>query len=79
MVNLIAEREVAPELIQDNFQSEKIAREIQQLLEPARSAKAHADLAEVRRRLGPPGAVERAAEAILALLAGEAKGSGNAS
>jgi lipid-A-disaccharide synthase len=79
MVNLIAEREVAPELIQENFQAEKIAREIRQLLEPARSAQARADLAEVRRRLGPARAVERAVEAILALLAGGAKGSGNAS
>ena len=79
MVNLIAEREVAPELIQENFKPEKIAYEVQQLLEPARSARAHMDLAEVRRRLGPAGAVERAAEAILALLASGARDSGNAS
>jgi len=79
MVNLIAEREVAPELIQNDFQPEKIAHEIQRLLEPARSAQAHADLAEVRRRLGPSGAVERAAGAILALLPDGAKASGNAS
>ena len=77
MVNLIAEREVAPELIQENFEPEKIAREIQRLLEPARSAQARADLAEVRRRLGPPGAVGRAAEAILALMREGVKGSGN--
>jgi lipid-A-disaccharide synthase len=79
MVNLIADREVAPELIQENFTSRKIAGEIGRLLEPARASQARADLAEVRRRLGPPGAVERAAEAILALLPGGAKGSGNAS
>ena len=77
MVNLIADREVAPELIQENFTSRKIASEIERLLEPARAIQARADLAEVRRRLGPPGAVERAAEAILALLPGSAKGSGN--
>jgi len=68
MVNLIAEREVAPELIQEDFQPRKIAGEIRRLLEPARAAQARADLAEVRRRLGPPGAVQRAAEAILELL-----------
>jgi lipid-A-disaccharide synthase len=79
MVNLIAEREITPELIQDNFQPAKVAQAIRQLLEPAASAKAREDLAEVRRRLGPPGAVERAAEAILAALAGQMKGSGNAS
>src|SRR5262249_30797500 len=77
MINLIAEREVAPELIQENFTAEKIAWEIETLLEPGRAAQARADLAEVRRRLGPPGAVERAAEAILALLPKAAKGSGN--
>jgi lipid-A-disaccharide synthase len=77
MVNLIAEREVAPELIQENFEPKRIAREIQQLLQPARLAQARADLAEVRRRLGPPGAVERAAEAILALMRDGVQGSGN--
>jgi lipid-A-disaccharide synthase len=68
MVNLIAEREVAPELIQEDFRPQKIAEQIRKLLEPARAAQARADLAEVRRRLGPPGAVQRAAQAILDLL-----------
>jgi lipid-A-disaccharide synthase len=77
MVNLIVEREVAPELIQENFEPQRIAREIQRLLEPARSAQARRDLSEVRRRLGPPGAVGRAAEAILALMREGVKGSGN--
>lgn len=79
MVNLIAEREVAPELIQENFTPEKIAAGIRRLLTPERTARARADLAEVRHRLGPPGAVERAAEAILALLPDSARRSGNAS
>lgn len=79
MVNLIAEREVAPELIQENFKAEKIAHEIETLLAPARAAQARSGLAEVRLRLGSPGAVRRAAEAILALLSEAEKGSGNAS
>ncbi len=79
MVNLIAEREVAPELIQEKFTPQNIAREIQQLLNPERAAKARADLADVRQRLGPPGAVERAAEAIVALLPDGVRRSGNAS
>lgn len=83
MVNLIAEREVAPELIQEDFQPQKIAEQTRQLLEPARAAQARADLAEVRRRLGPPGAVQRAAKAILELLrqdaSFDARASGNAS
>src|SRR5215470_4332248 len=79
MVNLIAEREIATELIQENFTAEKIARAIETLLDPARAAQTRAELADVRRRLGLPGAVERAAEAILALLPKAEKGSGNAS
>jgi lipid-A-disaccharide synthase len=79
MVNLIADREVAPELIQENFQPQKIAAEIRKLLEPARAAQAHSDLAEVRRRLGPPGAVQRAAQAILELIPAQARRSGKAS
>ena len=77
MVNLIADREVAPELIQENFRSERITHEVQRLLVPARAVQARSDLAEVRRRLGPPGAVERAAEAIFALMREGLKGSGN--
>src|SRR5262249_10367909 len=79
MVNLIGDSEVAPELIQENFTPRKIAGEIERLMEPARASQAREDLREVRRRLGSLGAVERAAEAILALLPGGAKGSGNAS
>ncbi len=79
MVNLIAEKEVAPELIQEKFTPRNVAREVHNLLEPSRAVQAHTELAEVRRRLGPPGAVERAAEAILSLLPGAAKASGNAS
>lgn len=79
MVNLIADREVAPELIQENFQPQKIAAEIRKLLEPARAAQAHSDLAEIRRRLGPPGAVQRAAQAILELIPAQARRSGKAS
>ena len=83
MVNLIADHEVAPELIQEDFQPQKVAEEARKLLEPARAAQAHADLEEVRRKLGPPGAIQRAAEAILELLPAEArfgaKPSGNAS
>jgi len=79
MVNLIAGREVAPELIQKDFTPQNIAREIHKLLEPARAAQAHMDLADVRRRLGPPGAVERAAEAILELLPDDVRPCGNAS
>ncbi|HKF25723.1 MAG TPA: lipid-A-disaccharide synthase [Candidatus Acidoferrum sp.] len=70
MVNLIAGREAVPELIQKDFTPENVASQTLRLLrDPAATAAMRADLAEARRRLGPPGAVERAAEAIAALLA----------
>jgi lipid-A-disaccharide synthase len=80
MVNLIAEREVVPELIQKDFTSEKVAGQILRLLrDPTAVLAMRSELAEVRRRLGPAGAVDRAADAIAALLAPPAKSSGNAS
>lgn len=69
MVNLIAERRVVPELIQDDFTSPRLAAEIVRLLnDPAAREHLRNGLAEVRQRLGPPGAVDRAADAIARLL-----------
>jgi lipid-A-disaccharide synthase len=77
MVNLIADRRAVPELIQDDFTAGNAAREVLRLLnDPSAREELRAGLAEVRRRLGPPGAVERAADAIAALLH---SASGNAS
>jgi lipid-A-disaccharide synthase len=77
MVNLIAGREVVPELIQKDFTTEKVAAQTLRLLrDSSATAAMRVQLAEVRRRLGPPGAVQRAAEAIYGLLTTP---SGNAS
>jgi len=77
MVNLIAGREVVPELIQKDFTPEKVAEQTLRLLrDPSAITAMFAELAEVRRKLGPPGAVERAADAIYGLLTAP---SGNAS
>jgi lipid-A-disaccharide synthase len=63
MVNLIAGRRVAPELIQDDFKPESVATEVRRLLaSPDARAEAKAGLAEVRAKLGPGGAIERAAD-----------------
>jgi lipid-A-disaccharide synthase len=71
MVNLIAGREVVPELIQEKFTPESVAQTTLRLLrDPAAVAAMRHDLSEVRQKLGPPGAVERAADAIAALLSG---------
>jgi lipid-A-disaccharide synthase len=76
MVNLIAERRVVTELIQDDFTPQRLANEARRLLQDAGAREElRRGLAEVRQRLGPPGAVERAADAIAALLR---KGAGNA-
>jgi lipid-A-disaccharide synthase len=69
MVNLIAERRVVPELIQHDFTPDRVASEVVRLLRDSRARdELRAGLADVRRRLGPPGAAERAADAIAALL-----------
>jgi lipid-A-disaccharide synthase len=66
MVNLVAERKIAPELIQDDFTPEAAAREIVMLLtdEGARTRMIDA-IRDVKRKLGGPGASRRAADAIL--------------
>jgi lipid-A-disaccharide synthase len=70
MVNLIADRRLVPELVQEHFNAEELAMELSALLDPGsgRVAQIREGLAEVRARLGCPGAVERAADAIAALL-----------
>jgi lipid-A-disaccharide synthase len=66
MVNLIAGRRIVPELIQDDCTPQRIAAETVQLLTDGRRAdQMRADLAEVRGKLGGPGASGRAAEAVL--------------
>jgi lipid-A-disaccharide synthase len=69
MVNLIAGRRVVPELIQNDFTLESVAHEAECLLgsEDAR-AEMRVGLALVRERLGPPGAIERAAGIIAGML-----------
>lgn len=66
MVNLIAGRQVVPELIQERFTAEAVASEATSMLtDSARAARIRQGLAEVRAKLGGPGGSRRAAEAIL--------------
>lgn len=66
MVNLVAGRRVVPELIQDECTPNRITEEVVSLLGDAeRAARMRQDLADVRSRLGEPGASRRAAEAVI--------------
>ncbi|MFZ3216246.1 MAG: lipid-A-disaccharide synthase [Candidatus Acidiferrales bacterium] len=69
MVNLIAGRLVAPELIQDDFTPATVEKEVRRLLDSSGAREeAKAGLAEVRSRLGPAGAIERAADIFSRML-----------
>ncbi len=69
MVNLIAEQTIVPELIQDAFTPAAVAGQaVSMLCDRERAAGIRRGLADVRRRLGGPGASARAARAILRLL-----------
>ncbi len=69
MPNLIAGRAIVPELIQTQVSASNIAREAEAILsDPARERALRTDLAAVRQALGSPGAADRAAELVLALL-----------
>jgi lipid-A-disaccharide synthase len=66
MANLIAGERVVPEVIQRELTPERVATEVRVLLDdPGRRQRMREGLAEVRRRLGKPGASARAAEAVL--------------
>lgn len=70
LVNLIAGREVAPELLQGAARPDALAESVLPLLapdSPARRDQLEA-IEEVRRRLGPPGAARRAAQLASSLL-----------
>ncbi|MBI2957083.1 MAG: lipid-A-disaccharide synthase [Acidobacteria bacterium] len=67
MVNLLAERPLVPELIQSDFTPARVASEVARLLnDPAARRRIQQEMAEVKKKLGPPGAIERACRALAA-------------
>jgi len=68
LVNIVGGRRVVPELIQWEVQPHLVAEESLRLLEPERQEEMRSELAKVRMKLGEPGASDRAAEEILALI-----------
>jgi len=73
MVNLIAGERIVPELVQDDFTAEAVAKEaVSMLTDRERTARIREGLAIVRTRLGGPGASRRAAEAIMRVVTAKA-------
>jgi len=71
MVNLIAGKRVVPELVQKDLTPERVAAEALRLLEsPGARAEMQAELSVVREKLGPQGAIDRAADKIAGMLSG---------
>jgi lipid-A-disaccharide synthase len=69
MANLLAGERIFPELIQDDFTPEHLAREVLNLIkDPERMIAVRRGLARVIRRLGGPGASARAAKVALELM-----------
>ena len=69
LVNLIAEKEIIPELIQDNALPEKITAKMRSLFDnPENYLKTCCELKTLKKKLGKAGAPQRAADAIIAVL-----------
>jgi lipid-A-disaccharide synthase len=69
LVNLVAEKEIAPELIQKDVNPQRIADEAFRILrDPILSRKMTESMGEVRQKLGEPGAAQRAARIVTSLL-----------
>jgi len=68
LVNIIAKKEVAPELLQDKFTAENLAKTVLEITEnPERLREIKNELRKVRISLGEKGAAERAARSITSL------------
>lgn len=68
LVNLIAQRRIATELMQNDFTGERLAAALTELLDPQRNRAARTQLREAVARLGAAGASKRAAEFVLRAL-----------
>jgi lipid-A-disaccharide synthase len=65
LVNLVAGKRLATELIQNEFTGDSLAKELLALLDAQPNATIRAELETVARKIGGRGASERAARAIL--------------
>ncbi len=67
--NLLVEEEIVPELLQADATPDRIAERLAPLFSGPARARQLAGLARAAVRLGPPGAIERTAETVEAMLA----------
>lgn len=63
--NIVAGRQILPELLQEDFTPEKLAATAAELLLPESRQRLNDDLSYMKQRLGDPGAVGRVAQLIL--------------
>lgn len=68
LINIVAGKQIVPELIQGDVNGTRIAAETSRLLAPENYTRVVRELAEVRSKLGDAGASRRAAEAIMEVI-----------
>ena len=68
LINLIAEKRIATEMIQDDFTPQSLAAELQRILEPNENDRIRGELKTTVEKLGEGGASKRAAAAIIKLV-----------
>jgi lipid-A-disaccharide synthase len=68
LVNLVAGKEIATELMQNMLTSENLVTKLLELLDPETNRTMRESLREVAHKLGEPGASQRAAEVIVEFL-----------
>ena len=70
LVNLVAGKEIATELMQNMLTSENLTAKLLELLEPEKNKAMRESLRDVAHKLGEPGASARAADVIVNFLTG---------
>jgi len=71
LVNILAGKTVAPELLQDEANAERIAAEVMDILSASkRGAAMKAEYARIKAMLGEPGAADRVARLALGMISG---------
>lgn len=68
LVNIVAGRDLVPELIQHDVNGPRIAAEVRKLVAPGTYEETCAGLAEVRAKLGEPGTAARVAQEIITMV-----------